>query len=454
MNIAKADLIARAEFKSVDSIIWERDSWGYMVDMVYSFEVVEYLKGSGADEVNVRMGGDPKFLSFPDYYGNRTMEEAIQLAERWTVSSSDLFAAIPKGILLLTGPDGEGEYRFVSDTFTERDDFPIVGETWMVEDSPWYYRVRTESGEAALLPLDELKVGIQHLAALMVGDKGPCAQDALRERTRVREQIAGVLQIMTLAGYRDPRPFPRYTVEFDSGESADSIVMRDNNPPFVTPLFGHYWLDGRDTDLFTVYSWLYDNGAVAGISANRPLPQGEYSVHYSQYHHSLPCSSRWPAPYGGWWDGDTTEWTINVTAPPGTLHEAFFDPVFATSTLMYWADAQNGVLDPAAISIEDGRMTTIKSISWKDHQVTLALSPLPLPPEHNLDFIDMDGRIALRLAVDYAEASVNGDTHTLTWHVCHLPWQAGDKLMLRIQHQDMDDYAYGPPPTSSREACP
>ena len=66
----------------------------------------------------------------------------------------------------------------------------------------------------------------------------------------------------------------------------------------------------------------------------------------------------------------------------------------------------------------------------------------------------MDGRIALRLAVDYAEASGNGDTHTLTWHVCHLPWRAGDKMMLRIQHQDMDDYAYGPPPTSSREACP
>ena len=60
-------------------------------------------------------------------------------------------------------------------------------------------------------------------------------------------------------------------------------------------------------------------GYTHGPRTTRPLPAGEYRLHYNSNHHEFfPCRF---VPLDGY-----IEVTVTVTAPTGTVHEAFFDP--------------------------------------------------------------------------------------------------------------------------------
>ena len=74
----------------------------------------------------------------------------------------------------------------------------------------------------------------------------------------------------------------------------------------------------------------------------RPLPGGEYSINRREvWSPFLLCDYVL--------DND---WTITVTAPGGTLHEMFFDPVAVGTAVA--ADATNGVLKPRAFTGASG----------------------------------------------------------------------------------------------------
>ena len=57
------------------------------------------------------------------------------------------------------------------------------------------------------------------------------------------------------------------------------------------------------------------------------------------------------------------EWTVTVTAPEGTLHEAFFDPVTVGTAVV--ADSANGVLKPAEFTDANGAAATIHRVAWE-----------------------------------------------------------------------------------------
>ena len=123
-----------------------------------------------------------------------------------------------------------------------------------------------------------------------------------------------------------------------------------------------------------------------------------------------------------------------VTAPDGTLHEAFFDPVMDGNAVA--ADSANGVLRPASFSGANGATTTIESIAWEPGTgatgtVKVALSPHTGIANHIVDFIALDGSVSLSLYV--ADATVDSVNSTLSWPVASQPWRSGDKLMLRIR---------------------
>ncbi len=122
------------------------------------------------------------------------------------------------------------------------------------------------------------------------------------------------------------------------------------------------------------------------------------------------------------------EWTVTVTAPSGTVHEAFFDPVDIGDAV--GADGTNGVLKPAAFAL-DGVTTTIQSLKWQNGTVTMKLNP-PAPfTGYAIDFISLDDSVSLTLSFDD-----DGSARTLTgltWSVANQPWDAGDKLMLRVR---------------------
>ena len=153
----------------------------------------------------------------------------------------------------------------------------------------------------------------------------------------------------------------------------------------------------------------------------RPLPRGTYNLRWKSLHAvGVPCNDT-----GSLYDFATT---IAVSAPTGTLHEAFFDPVTVGSAIA--ADATNGVLKPTAFTDGNNASATLQRIAWESGTVKLKLSPHTGLANHVLDFIVLDGKVSLSLDAD--EATVDAANNTLSWPVSYQPWKSGDKLMLRI----------------------
>ena len=320
-HIADSDAIAKAKFVSLDSII-KHDSRGYTVELIYKFEVVQYLKGDGPNELVVRMSSGPKYHNFPDVIGRRTESEAHKLAETWLSRSINRFNNKQDAILLVRGPryrsiDGEDNYHFTSvEDGQGRGGHPTFGETWLVENKASMYQHQFTGTESATISLSDLNARIEDLRPFMEGEYAPCIARALGYRTLVRDQLLGTYQQLTLAGYREPEAFLRYAAEIKSERSEDATVFRSQRPPYQSPRFSDYWLDGRDKDLFTIYTGADHTYSYEVLRTVRVLPQGEYSVHYSQYHESLPCVGPF-SNFGDndWWSMETTEWVVNATAP-------------------------------------------------------------------------------------------------------------------------------------------
>ena len=124
-----------------------------------------------------------------------------------------------------------------------------------------------------------------------------------------------------------------------------------------------------------------------------------------------------------------TNGPITVTAPEGTLHEAFFDPV--TDGTAVAADDANGALKPATFTDADGTSATIERISWESGTVKLKIIPHTGIAGHAVDFIALDGSVPLSLKV--ADATADAANDTLSWSVASQPWHDGDELMLRVR---------------------
>ena len=105
------------------------------------------------------------------------------------------------------------------------------------------------------------------------------------------------------------------------------------------------------------------------VLSARPLPAGVYRFYFNNREvHFVLC------------DGYTfrDEWTVTATAPEGTLHETFFDPVTVGTAVA--ADSANGVLKPAEFTDANGAAATIQRVAWEpgtgeSGTVKLKLSP-------------------------------------------------------------------------------
>ncbi len=265
-----------------------------------------------------RMSSGPKYIAFPDWLDNRTQSEAIELADNWLSRSIDIFDNRQNGILLLRR-SGQGEdYRFTSSE--EGHGYggsPTLGVTWLAEDQASTYRHQFQGAKSTTISLSDLSARIEDMRPLTEGEYAPCVAKALYYRSLVRGQLLGTHRELTLGGYREPDPFPRFAAAIDSESSENATVFGFQRPPYQAPRFSDYWLDGRDKDLFALDTGADPRYTYEGLRTVRALPQGEYIVLYSQFHHSLPCDE----PFGffeeAWESTDTTEWVVNVTPPDG-----------------------------------------------------------------------------------------------------------------------------------------
>ena len=290
--------------------------------------------------------------------------------------------------------------------------------------------------------LAQVRAGIAEMAATLKKGEGiegyeGCIDNKIR-REKFRRQFPWT-------------PF-RYAKTLASGSATGTEVYKEGVFEGGWE-YDRYWLSGRDMAYFQALIVDDDsdasNGYYSTLSTARPLPTGSYVVrHNNQYYKDIACNY---AP-----DDAYTEHTVTVTAAAGSIHEAFFDPVAIGSDV--GADGSNGVLKPNAFG-HNSATTTIGAIRWGSQRVTVTSSPAALPANHHVDFISLDGTVALRLDVDDATQTTSGSVRTLTWGVCARPWSAGDKLMLRLSLSPANltgatNDASCPPPSATSTPTP
>ena len=247
------------------------------------------------------------------------------------------------------------------------------------------------------------------------------------------------------AEFDGPFPHVRYTSDIGSGLPAGTLVrdIGDESAPSESEV-GLSWFKGPDKDLVTDMNVDFtpgDRGTVRykrRVVTTRPLPAGEYAPNPGGTWHGGMVCARYPAIADNYWVIE-----ITVTAPAGTLHEAFFDPVAIGSAV--GADGTNGVIKPADFVL-NGTNTTISSLKWESGTATMTLDPSTSLAGHAVDFIALDGSVSLTLSFD--DATQSGGA--LTWSAASQPWNAGDLLMLRIGA----DATTPTPPTSTPTPTP
>ena len=216
-----------------------------------------------------------------------------------------------------------------------------------------------------------------------------------------------------------------------SGLPAETIISAFHYSRALSPdNYGRHWFEGLDHDLvrsravdFVASPSAFDYGDyiyTRQVVTARPLPAGTYTFFANGLGVLLvPCSGNvdWS------FFQNRNHYNLTVTAPQGVLHEAFFDPVAIDDAV--GADGPSGVLKPADFSL-GGVTTTILSLKWENGTVTMGLSPAASLSGNMMDVIDVTGTTTLSLSLGSAR------TTALAWSVPDKPWSDGDLLMLRI----------------------
>ena len=424
------------------------------------FTVHEYLKGSGPTSLLVVVRGGHGYLTeaeaqdFADY-------QVQARVTTWDERQAVLFLEAPARPYT---PAAAGGGAAGSSETTS----PAVLQFTRLNynQPPWAYSVDTLS--RAWLPAQDTPAEGQAPTAFITdGAQTPPPTITLVD---LRAQIAALAaELQAGAGvdgyaaciygrilrerYRRADPWTPTLIDaaLASGISTGSEVYEEDYD-YDGPQYHRYWLSGPDAALFQPVIVDDDGQASTGyrrtLTAARPLPAGEYDVfHNSQHYARFSCAF---APLDAY-----LAVTVTVTAPAGTMHEAFFDPA-ALGSGVVGRDAAQGVLTPSAVGAATGGAVgasassgaaTLRRLTWDAGQLRLDVTGATLAGQQ-LELIRLDGTVGLQLRGDAATATATaGGGHELRWPVCTQPWQPGERLMLRISPAPAGD-----PPAAP--ACP
>ena len=461
-RIIDADVVARVRMVSVEAGAVDSELPPVFGDrkraaMKFRFRVLEYLNGSGGSEIVGFVSDAPyEFITAAD-----AMPRARELLDgrdtRWDDREAIVFLAgeageYRLGYATLEGTSGEDGFTVASRwdrrwlpeataTFSQGASRSSGDKRFLLDDpaSSGASRTQRASGASATAPtitLSALKAKVAEVQSEIAAGDG---SDEYRECVARRYALDRRWRWEIAQGGAQRK---WYEGHIDSGLPAGSIV---HSAPYGAPAASGYWMGGRDQDLFAVVTTTpegFPNQVLHHVVTARPVPAGEYRMNTHVLRpDELIC--------GGWSEfvknsGGTY---LTVTAPAGTLHEAFFDPVDIGTAV--GADSSDGVLKPAAFTV-GGANTTISSLKWEAGTATMTLSPSTSLAGHAVDFIALDGSVSLALSFDDATRSGG----TLTWSVASQPWQAGDLLMLRIRSTNVIITPPTATPTPTPTAAP
>ena len=451
-RILLSDVVARVRLSSAEGRAVGGTN-GYTAVVEFRFRVLEYLKGSGGGEVVAVVVHDHTSTEA----GARAIasDSAAARDTRWDDREAIVFlqdhelGGSPRYLI--------GYHSVFDDGYTvasqhEKNWLPEAATTtssvsrstgatekWFLLDAPSSVAAQGSSSRSVAPPSQTDGAPTITLSAIKTRmaelEREIAAGDGSQEYRECVNLKYGWLRDLRWEAENGRLILRASAYNLGSGLAAGSPVYEDQKGGIPPDKPGTYWLDGRDKDLFTVETTTdplpatharRNDRTITGlrISTARPLPAGDYV---------FVSDGRW----GGWicrQEQPAEERTlsrhtrtVHVTAPPGVVHEAFFDPVAIGAAV--GADGTNGVLKPAAFTV-GGASATITSLKWESGVVTMELNPSASLAGHAVDFIALDGSVALTLSFDDATQSGGG---SLTWSVAAQPWVAGDLLMLRVR---------------------
>ena len=434
-TIAWADVIARVQLSSVTAVAEQKaGQTHYIAALEYRFRVLEYLKGSGGSElVAVAYDGLATFSS-----SGSAVTQATALKDRrdtqWDSREAILF--LEDAHPALPSTSRADRYRLGAESIHEPwDDYYTIASRW---DKRWLPAASSgsagasgssdtqrflldaptdsggasgasgQSGGTPTITLAALKTKIAaNTTAIAAGGGSEAYKDCLhRKLERARE-------VQYRVGPDGSYFYRRLDATLDSGLAEGTTAFTDplgSTRQATAPSHaGDFQITGRDAALFRT-KW-------PGIADTvRPLPAGEYKFYFAGRPKIYIICDGLPD-----LEKQRQEVFVTVTAPTGTLHEAFFDPVTIGTTI----GADEFTLSNDAYEIE--------SIIWDDDddEVVLTLDAHVSLSGKTLDFIELDGSIDTSL--DVSDATVNETAATWTWSLTSAPWEDGDTVMLRIR---------------------
>ncbi len=448
-RIAGADAIIRARLLLVTAVSEQlAGQTGYFAALDYKFQVVEYLSGSGSGELvgvvhdasrsygtaagaigaakTLKEGRDTQwddreaivFLidehpGLPSsYHADRYRLGSHYAGEDYyTIASRDHKRWLPAsagGASGTGGASGSGEQSFLLDK-------PLPASGGASGESG-------QSEPAPTITLADMKAKIAAFnQEVTAGGGSEAYKDCLYLKLKWEREVL----------YRKERRGGnyfrvRYDESISSGMAAEtlahisvdaSFALSEEGPTAPTDdSWGEYWVVGRDGGLFQTR---WPGEAVTA----RPLPAGVYRFYWVYLPPQGVICNAMPED-----ELKRLEVFVTVTAPTGTLHELFFDPVTVGNSVA--ADATNGTLKPTAFTGAGGASAAIGRIAYESGQVKIKVTPVTALTSQVVEVIELDGAGSLSLRV--ANATVDTANNTLSWSVSSQPWNNGDKLMVRI----------------------
>ena len=451
-RIVGSDTIARVRLRSVSQTVEFHDytvgETAYARALEFNFDVLEYMKGSGGNKlVAVAYDLDVPF---------KTSQGAALLGEDF-LGERDTQWDDREAIIFLTGnhpslpsTSQADRYWFGHLRFNDQDRYTLASDDlklWLpaassngasgassggaqrfLTDVPSDAGAAGASGQTPTITLAEMKTKISDV------DKDVNAGDGSEEYKKCiylkYEWERKVRHEMDRWGGEYYHGVREHNIR--SAAVSGSEVFAYEYRSFYVDTYGDsipskydrmFWLEGGDKDLFSVkYPGI--------VSTVRPLIKGEYRFYFNDVPKEyIICDAKPEA------ERKRDERLIHVTAPTGTVHEAFFDPASLGASIggssgIVGFSPYGGTLKPAAFQVNNST-TTISDLSWQNGTVSMTLTPYVSLSGYALKIIELDGTVSLTLKVN--DAKTAGSKKKLTWSVSSQPWHAGDKLMLRIE---------------------
>ena len=439
-RILASPVIARVRLDSVTSTVEPGTTYQglkYLATLEFSFSVLEYLKGIGADDI-VAVWAAPFFDTQQEA---EAALPALAAARDTQWDSREAIVFLQHSVSYLPSTQQAGRFFLsgVHEVASVPDDYYSLAsrgnKLWLPaaaaeqassDQQRFLLDVPPATGTAPTITLGELKTRIVGVAAKVAAGDG---SEEYMECVRRTYQYEGDNQYDVETG-GDGIFFRRPDHELGSGLAASSVVYEAMAYASLQNVRAEIWLDGGDAGLFGVE---FSDGVPSDFSGDgetdsilyaqqvmtaRPLPAGAYRFHYNDREAHFVFCDGWTVRY---------EWTVTVTPPEGTLHEMFFDP--DTDGTAVAADSSNGVLKPTAFTGVDGGSATVQRIAYEAGAVTLEVTPDGALAGQVVDVIELEGSVSLSLAAADADAGDGG----LRWPVASQPWEDGDTLMVRIR---------------------